>query len=230
MKTLTIRQPWTSLILSGQKDVENRSWKTSYRGPILIHAAAATDRDAIKAGIGNPDSPTGVILGVVTLVDIVTDSDSPWAEEGQFHWILADPKPFAEPIPARGALGLWNSDVEPPADPEPARCGRCARKLTSATSIAKGYGRGCRARIRAAALARAVADFTPQQITRALELIADNGIVPTARPGVFRSVSSDGTTTYLTHHAMCTCAGARHRSRCYHIAAARMINFARKAA
>lgn len=40
MKTLTIKQPWASLIAHGVKDIENRTWKTKYRGKILIHAAA----------------------------------------------------------------------------------------------------------------------------------------------------------------------------------------------
>ncbi|MCB2188832.1 MAG: ASCH domain-containing protein [Deltaproteobacteria bacterium] len=40
MKCLSIRQPWASLIVAGMKDVENRSWATKYRGPVLIHAAA----------------------------------------------------------------------------------------------------------------------------------------------------------------------------------------------
>jgi hypothetical protein len=32
MKALSIRQPWASLIVAGYKDIENRSWRTSYRG------------------------------------------------------------------------------------------------------------------------------------------------------------------------------------------------------
>jgi hypothetical protein len=39
MKALSIRQPWASLIVAGYKDIENRSWRTSYRGPVLIHSA-----------------------------------------------------------------------------------------------------------------------------------------------------------------------------------------------
>jgi hypothetical protein len=41
MRTLSIRQPWAGLIVAGIKDIENRSWSTSYRGPILIHAGKA---------------------------------------------------------------------------------------------------------------------------------------------------------------------------------------------
>lgn len=39
MKALTIWQPWASLLVSGQKKYETRSWATDYRGPIAIHAA-----------------------------------------------------------------------------------------------------------------------------------------------------------------------------------------------
>ena len=41
---LSVRQPWASLIVSGFKSVENRSWKTDYRGTIAIHASG-TYRD-----------------------------------------------------------------------------------------------------------------------------------------------------------------------------------------
>ena len=120
MKALTVRQPWASLIMAGVKDVECRSWNTSYRGELVIHAGLATDRDAaafvLSIGAELPeDLPAGAILGTVRLVDVVTDSDSPWAEAGKFHWILADPEPWTEPVPAKGRLGLWNCDVTAPA-------------------------------------------------------------------------------------------------------------------
>ena len=38
MKALTVRQPWASLIALGVKRIETRSWRTSYRGPLAIHA------------------------------------------------------------------------------------------------------------------------------------------------------------------------------------------------
>ena len=40
MKTLSVKQPWASLICSGIKDIENRTWKTKFRGRVLIHAGA----------------------------------------------------------------------------------------------------------------------------------------------------------------------------------------------
>jgi len=39
MKTLSVRQPYATLICAGIKDVENRSWSTEYRGTVLIHAS-----------------------------------------------------------------------------------------------------------------------------------------------------------------------------------------------
>ena len=38
MKAISVRQPWAYLILQRGKNVENRTWSTDYRGPLLIHA------------------------------------------------------------------------------------------------------------------------------------------------------------------------------------------------
>lgn len=45
IKALTIRQPWAHAIFHLGKDVENRSWRTRYRGPLLIHAGAHRERN-----------------------------------------------------------------------------------------------------------------------------------------------------------------------------------------
>lgn len=39
MKALSIKEPWASMILSGKKTIETRTWKTNYRGPILLCAS-----------------------------------------------------------------------------------------------------------------------------------------------------------------------------------------------
>ena len=44
-RALSIKQPWLAAILSGWKPVENRTWDTSYRGPLLLHASARIDPD-----------------------------------------------------------------------------------------------------------------------------------------------------------------------------------------
>ena len=85
-------------------------------------------------------------------------------------------------------------------------------RLRSAASIAAGYGTGRRARIRAAAKLADLAAWTARQVEQARELIEDGGIVPTARPGVFRTVSTDGSAVYLTSARWCGCAAKRE---CY---------------
>ncbi len=40
LPVLSIRQPYAWAVVHGIKDIENRSWRTHYRGPLLIHASA----------------------------------------------------------------------------------------------------------------------------------------------------------------------------------------------
>lgn len=111
-KALTIHQPWASLIMAGIKDIENRRWSTKHRGPLWVHAGRATDSTASATGarrlLDTDDLPAGMVLGLVTVTDVVQHHPSQWAEHGYWHWILADPRPLAEPIPFRGSQGLWN--------------------------------------------------------------------------------------------------------------------------
>jgi hypothetical protein len=111
---------------------------------------------------------------------------------------------------------------------EQAKCLRCGRTLTATSSITAGYGRICRARIRAAALAEALRDFTAAQIDKARELIADGALVP-MRAGVWQASSSDGSSRYLVAWQTCSCPAGIHGRRCYHVAAARMVAAGRTA-
>ncbi len=96
-------------------------------------------------------------------------------------------------------------------------CTRCGRTLTAEESIKKGYGPVCGKKIRAAL--RELPVFKPEQIAKAEELIEDGGIVA-VRETVFRTVSTDGTETYLSHPTNCTCAAGRNGRTCYHQIAA----------
>lgn len=76
-----------------------------------------------------------------------------------------------------------------------------------------------------------VSDYKPQAIEKARDLIEQGGILPTSRPGIYTAVSSDGTVTYLTHRAGCTCpAGQRGKHTCYHRIAVEILTAARRAA
>ena len=115
MRALTIRQPWSSLIVAGIKDVENRSWRTNHRGPLLIHAG--TGRDPVegwrvKEVARLADIPRGTLIGLVDVVGCVNDSPSRWARPAQWHWELANARPLRRPIPLRGRLGLFDVDVD----------------------------------------------------------------------------------------------------------------------
>lgn len=111
------------------------------------------------------------------------------------------------------------------ATPESAQanCLRCGRALRSAASISQGFGPVCRARIIAAAKVTSLADFSKAQQDKAADLIGDKGIVPTGHAGVWRTVSSDGSTFYLTAPAGCNCPAGLNGRRCYHSAAATLL-------
>lgn len=105
------------MIFECGKDVENRGRRTTHRGLLLIHASAVSaPADYDRAERHSPYSPPlppelvhGALLGTVRVIGCVQDADSytRWAEPGCWHWLLADPQPFAVPIPCKGRLGLW---------------------------------------------------------------------------------------------------------------------------
>ncbi|GAA2990619.1 hypothetical protein GCM10017559_08330 [Streptosporangium longisporum] len=67
-------------------------------------------------------------------------------------------------------------------------------------------------------------DFKPAQIEKARELIEQGGIVRFRGRRIFRTVSSDGTRTYLTAPQACNCAaGLRGRHVCFHRIAATIL-------
>lgn len=117
MKALSIRQPWAWLIVNGHKDIENRSWSTRYRGPVLIHAAkgmtGAEYNDAyhfaLDQGITIPlfnELDRGGIVGIATITNCSDRSLSPWFF-GRFGFELADAKPLPF-TPCKGRLGFFD--------------------------------------------------------------------------------------------------------------------------
>lgn len=122
---ISINQPWAGLIALGLKDVENRDWRTSYRGPVLIHAGLKFDREALyelshgrhpvtrQRLIVDRESPAFRIGGIVAeaeIVDCVRHSDSSWFV-GAYGFVMAKARmtPFR---PCRGALMLFTPDFE----------------------------------------------------------------------------------------------------------------------
>lgn len=72
MKTITIKQPYATLIAEGLKEYEFRTWKTKYRGDILIHAGKGIDKQAMKKyEYLNLEYPQGCIIAKATLTDCI---------------------------------------------------------------------------------------------------------------------------------------------------------------
>lgn len=131
---LTVQQPYASLIIEGQKWIENRSWATRYRGPLLIHAGVSQDSmEMAKHYAAELQSAGelrfGVILGAVTLTDcrpVAELADDPWAE-GPWCWLLEGPLlKLDKPFPCAGQRGLWLAPVAFWKEHE-ARCDHCRR-------------------------------------------------------------------------------------------------------
>jgi hypothetical protein len=119
---LTVRQPWAELIITGRKSIEVRKWWTDYRGPLWIHAGRTEDVElGRKFGLGQLFN--GGFIGRVILTAIVQFDGERWSRWRERHlcdgpmlqtaygWVLKDPVRLKEPLPAKGALGLfWPDD------------------------------------------------------------------------------------------------------------------------
>ena len=124
MKALSLTQPWATLVATGKKQIETRSWSTRYRGPLYIHAAKGFPPSAREFALqvyGNPailpNIPRGAIIARAWLLDVCPTADM-WSKispeearygdytPGRFAWVLTNIKQL-EPIPWKGALGLF---------------------------------------------------------------------------------------------------------------------------
>lgn len=122
VKCLTIRQPWAWLIVNGHKNIENRSWSTNYRGPLVIQSSKGIGsiRELSETcnwvehetGIALPgDFSLGTVEGIVTLSDVITTGTGFYADPGSFHWVLTNPK-ILTPSDIKGKLGIWNLSLK----------------------------------------------------------------------------------------------------------------------
>lgn len=124
MKVITIKQPWATLIVEGYKRFEFRSWKTNYRGDILIHAGKGIDKEAMeRLKKYLPDEiPIGKIIGKATLTNCVpmskdfadmlskenNDIYTTHSFSRNYGFKLENVEKLDNPIEIRGQLGLWN--------------------------------------------------------------------------------------------------------------------------
>jgi hypothetical protein len=124
-RAISVRQPWASFIVTGDKWCENRTWPTDYRGPLWIHAAATVDLEGCEGlEFEHEELPRGALVGCVDLVDVLTiaDLEERWPElverhclpavsrsfiEGPWCWILTRPRYLANPLSRPGQLRVW---------------------------------------------------------------------------------------------------------------------------
>lgn len=127
MKAITLLQPWASLIAWGIKTLETRSWKTSYRGPLAIHAGLGhSGFDSVTAdsaiyqvllhkNVSFGELPFGKIIATCTLKDIFrteqisNEKQLPFGDFGpkRYAWLLTNIHELQEPVGAKGALSIW---------------------------------------------------------------------------------------------------------------------------
>lgn len=128
---LSIKQPWSWLIVNGYKDIENRNWLKRFPKRILVHAGKGWDMAAhnmmlagrhpvsgknIPAEMHNAylrwsrdHEETGGFVGVVDITGVQEDHDSEWFM-GDYGYILANARPLPF-LPWRGELGFFKAKV-----------------------------------------------------------------------------------------------------------------------
>jgi activating signal cointegrator 1 len=130
MRAISLWQPWASAIAIGVKKIETRSWPTSYRGPLAIHAAKTKEHldyarmpevapAFMAAGIRTMGNfPLGAIVATCVLKDCFStqifnaigelERALGNYDEGRFGWVLSDVVWIKNPIPFRGSQGFFN--------------------------------------------------------------------------------------------------------------------------
>lgn len=129
MKVITIKQPFATLIAEGVKEYEFRTWKTKYRGKVLIHAGKGIDKKAMKKfEYLKFKYPTGCIIAKADLTDCICIDDKTrkiLKEKNSlvYSHVINDTtwKGFGfklenirkiKSIPINGKLSLWNYDYK----------------------------------------------------------------------------------------------------------------------
>jgi activating signal cointegrator 1 len=134
VKTLSMTEPWGTLVARGAKQMETRSWSTAYRGPVAIHCARRMPEDlnalcqlpyfceALPSNARNEQLPLdqrfprGKVIAIALLDEVQpTECVQPNAQErafgnyapGRYAWIFSTVYQLRTPQPVRGTLGLW---------------------------------------------------------------------------------------------------------------------------
>ena len=124
LKVLTLKQPWATLVAEGIKKYEFRSWKTNYRGKVLIHAGVGVKKKELeKFKDLNLDYPAKRIIAEVEIEDclelndelnnqIINEKNIAYGSKYRtgYAWKLNNVKKIKSDKIINGKLGLWNID------------------------------------------------------------------------------------------------------------------------
>lgn len=126
VKVLTLKQPWATLVAEGIKKYEFRTWKTNYRGKVLIHAGAGIDKKELARFKDlNLEYPSKKIIAEVEIKDclelddklndeIIQENNIAYGSKKRtgYAWKLGNVKKIDVDKEINGKLGLWNIDLE----------------------------------------------------------------------------------------------------------------------
>lgn len=132
LMALSIWQPHAALVAAGIKRFETRTWRTSYRGLLAIHAAAAArwrpdtvpeleDLTMMHLGAELRSLPAGGYVAVAELTACIPTEDlRPGPEQaqlanfrpGRFAWGIGKVWRLPEMLPAPGRQRLWRPSQE----------------------------------------------------------------------------------------------------------------------
>ena len=109
MKALSLLPFWAMEILDGYKTIECRTWKTDYRGTIVICSSSRKTHRCIDSHA----------LCLADIVDIVPFTKEHLEDAGMdempdtpsYAWLLDNIRPIV-PVPVKGKLHLWEYDGE----------------------------------------------------------------------------------------------------------------------
>lgn len=136
MKAISVWLPYATLIVRGFKTIETRGYPAPM-GILGQRIAIASTKNIVRAQraaiagecfvrqygltglLGLDDLPCGYVLGSVVVVSSrptyecfappLSDRERAfgWYGAGRHAWLLRDPLPLADPVPVRGAQGIW---------------------------------------------------------------------------------------------------------------------------
>jgi hypothetical protein len=114
---LSVKQPWAHLIAYGGKTIETRTWRTGFRGYVLICSSGSKPLWKLCDNKGDPIDPKlGHALCIAKLVDcrMMYKGDEDKAQctiyPNAQAWVFEDIRPV-EPFPVKGKLKLFEVEL-----------------------------------------------------------------------------------------------------------------------